>query len=119
MFTEFIVSSIILSIILFCTDHFYYNNDTGSSIIKSIIFILASIGLAYLISYLYGMPPNVSIKKKTDKNKDDDSLKGANQNVINALEKSLKQAGHQIAGNTSGTKDFMTSMFSFLSKEDP
>ena len=72
MFTEFIVTSIILSIILFCTDYFYYNNDSSYSIIKSIIFILASVGLAYLISYLYGMPPNLSIKKKTDKNKDDD-----------------------------------------------
>ena len=49
MFTEFIVTSIILSIILFCTDYFYYNNDSSYSIIKSIIFILASVGLAYFI----------------------------------------------------------------------
>ena len=112
MFIQFIVTFIILSIILFCTDQFYYNNDSGSSIIKFIIFILASIGLSLLILYLYGIPPNVSITNKTDKNKDDNSLKGANKNVLNALEKSLKQEGHEITENTS---NFITSMFSFLS----
>ena len=118
MFLEFIIIGTILSIILFCTDKFYYNNDTGGAFIKSILFFFLSIGLAYLISYLYGQPPINQIKKKDDK-KDDNALKNADKNVLKALQSDLENTGKSITGSFQGGENFMTSMTNYLVQENP
>lgn len=89
MLIIYIITIIILTVLVFLGDYQINKNTIVSALIKSFLFILSSIGIAYLILYLRG--DLSSIPKNNNNNNDNDSDNKNNKlNFKNAQKDLLK-----------------------------
>jgi len=93
MLIIYIITIIISTILVFFCDYKINENTLVSALIKAIIFILCSVGLAYLIRYIrgdiYSLPNNNNNSDKngkSDKNDNKLDLKNAKKNLLNAIQ---------------------------------
>ena len=77
MLIIYIITIFISSILVFFCDYKINGNTLVSALIKTIIFILCSVGLAYLIRYLrgdiYSLPTNNNNSDKNNKSDKNDN----------------------------------------------
>jgi len=91
MLIIYIITIIILTVLVYFGDYQINQNTIVSALIKSFLFILCSIGLAYLILYLRGdifsIPRNNNNKIKGSDNKDNKfDYKNAQKDLLKIIQ---------------------------------
>ena len=118
MLIIYIITIIILTILVYFCDYKINENSIVSAIIKSILFLILSIGLAYLILYLRGELIFIPSKKDKDKfkpfNKKDFNydVKNVQKNLLKAIDLTTDTIPGEINKNLKKDENFFTNYIS-------
>ena len=113
MLIIYIITIIILTVLVFLGDYQINQNTIVSALIKSFLFILCSIGIAYLILYLRGdlssIPKNNNNNNNNNNNDSDNkNNENANKNILNAIKNTTDTIPGEINQNLQKDENFFS-----------
>ena len=114
MLLFFLIMSIVFTIFVFSIDYFLNNNIIINALIKSIIFLLLSIGLSFLMEKLLNPYNNYIPPQKTDSINDEDLDEDQGRELT--PEEILKRSVGKTNKVTDFIKDNLNKVFDFFTE---